>query len=349
MSEQSTPISTATTNSEKPAPTLAEFVRKYNTKQLIKFLRENEDDLQLNDAHFEILRNEEVTGRVFLNSTKQDFIDNGLKSGPAKSLADFAKEVKEKKLKSFSSCKTKQEVKKVFNKFGYEDADITSILPFKPEIVDIDSNDERLKFCIDDIKQKIELYGPVSELNEAERCHYISPIIHSSIHIARKITNKTIIPKCQFEIIGDERTGRVDYVVKVKDNTGNDELIAITEAKQSDILMGFGQNVLQLNASHHKNSKKRNAEEAFGKDAFDYLYGIVTTATNWYFILYTPERFYRIESEYSIRINRDALKDDSELCKDVKKVVQVLVSLLKDRVEVDESPDRKRARTKKFI
>ncbi|CAG8839982.1 13424_t:CDS:2, partial [Racocetra persica] len=61
--------------------------------------------------------------------------------------------------------------------------------------------------------------------------------------------------------------------------------------------------------------------------------------TNWYFILYTPERFYRIESEYSIRINRDALKDDSELCKDVKKVVQVLVSLLKDRVEVDESPD----------
>ncbi|RIB12157.1 hypothetical protein C2G38_2249676 [Gigaspora rosea] len=312
MSEQSTPV---TTNSEKPAPTLVEFVRKYNTEQLIKFLRENEDDLQLNDAHFEVLRNEEVTGRDLLNSTKQDFIDIGLKSGPAKCLADFAKEVKEKKLKSFLSCKTKQEVK------------------------------EKL----DDIKQKIELYGPASELNEAERCHYISPIIHSSIHIVRTITNKTIIPKCQFEIIGDERTGRVDYTVKVKDNTGNDELIAITEAKQSDILMGFGQNVLQLNVSHHKNSKKRNTEEAFGKDAFDYLYDIVTTATNWYFILYTPERFYRIESEYSIRINRDALKDDSELCKDVKKVVQVLVSLSKDRVEVNESPDRKRARTKKFI
>ena len=70
---------------------------------------------------------------------------------------------------------------------------------------------------------------------------------------------------------------------------------------------------------------------------------LLLLATNWYFILYTPERFYRIESEYSIRINKDALKDDSELCKDVKKVVQVLLSLLKDRVEVDESPDRKRA------
>ncbi|KAF0514679.1 crinkler family protein [Gigaspora margarita] len=114
--------------------------------------------------------------------------------------------------------------------------------------------------------------SPASELNEAEHCYYIFPIIHSSIHIARKITNKTIIPKYQLEIIGDERTGRVDYAIKVKDNTGNDELIAITKAKQSDVLMGFGQNVLQLTASHHKNSKKRNAEEAFGKDAFDYLY-----------------------------------------------------------------------------
>ncbi|KAF0539381.1 uvr/rep helicase [Gigaspora margarita] len=255
MCEQSTPT-TATTNSEKPTPTLAEFVRKYNTEQLIQFLRENEDDLQLSDVHFEILRTEKVTGCDFLNSTKQDFIDNGLKGGTTKSLADFAKEVREKKLKSLSSCKTEQEVKEIFNKFGYEDANITSILPFKPEIVDLDNNDERLKFCIDNIKQTIQLYGPASELNEAERCHYISPIIHSSIHIARKITNKTIIPKCQFEVIGDERTGSVDYAIKVKDNTGNNELIAITKAKQSDILMGFRQNVLQLTASHHKNSKK---------------------------------------------------------------------------------------------
>ncbi|RIB20543.1 hypothetical protein C2G38_2080556 [Gigaspora rosea] len=31
-------LSTATTNSEKPTPTLTEFVRKYNTEQLIQFL-----------------------------------------------------------------------------------------------------------------------------------------------------------------------------------------------------------------------------------------------------------------------------------------------------------------------
>ncbi|CAG8444555.1 6554_t:CDS:2, partial [Gigaspora rosea] len=76
-------------------------------------------------------------------------------------------------------------VKENFNKFGYEDADITSILPFKPSMY-------------------------------------------------------------QF-----------DYDIKVKDNTGNDELIAIIEAKQSDILMGFRQNVLQLTTSHQKKTKCR--------------------------------------------------------------------------------------------
>lgn len=43
------------------------------------------------------------------------------------------------------------------------------------------------------------------------------------------------------------------------------------------------------------------------------------------------------------------MKDDTELCKEVKKVVQVLVSLLKDRVEVDDSPDVKRARIGNYI
>ncbi|CAG8569737.1 20563_t:CDS:2 [Gigaspora margarita] len=84
---------------------------------------------------------------------------------------------------------------------------------FISEIVDIDSNDKKLEFCINNIKQKIEtLYNnSASKLNEVEWCH-------ASIHIARKITNKIIIPKCQFEItvLGNERCGRVDYIIEVK-------------------------------------------------------------------------------------------------------------------------------------
>ena len=43
------------------------------------------------------------------------------------------------------------------------------------------------------------------------------------------------------------------------------------------------------------------------------------------------------------------MKDDAELRRGVKKVMEVIVGLLKDRVEIDDAPDSKRARTKKFI
>ncbi|RHZ62043.1 hypothetical protein Glove_344g93 [Diversispora epigaea] len=76
------------TTEQKP-----EVVRKYNTEQLIAFLR-GKEDLQLNDTHFEILRNEEITGRDFLIITEQRLEHYGMKGGPATRLADFAKEIK---------------------------------------------------------------------------------------------------------------------------------------------------------------------------------------------------------------------------------------------------------------
>ncbi len=56
----------------------------------------------------------------------------------------------------------------------------------------------------------------------------------------------------------------------------NEELIAITEGKQKDLVAGFMQNIMQLESSHHTNTRKRKASVAFD-DEFDYLYGIVTT------------------------------------------------------------------------
>ncbi len=72
-------------------------------------------------------------------------------------------------------------------------------------------------------------------------------------------------------------------------------------------------------------------------------------ASDWYFIMYTPERIYCSKTEYHVVLTEDILDDDAELRRGVKKVMEVIVGLLKDRVEVDGSPDSKRARTKKFI
>ena len=107
------------------------------------------------------------------------------------------------------------------------------------------------------------------------------------------------------------------------------------------------QNVMQLESSFHTNKRKRKADEAF-KDYFDYLYGIVTTAMDWYFIMYTPGRIYCTKADYHIALTEDILDDDEELRRGVKKVMEVVAGLLKDRVEVDDSPDAKRSRTEKY-
>ncbi|RIA84911.1 hypothetical protein C1645_831565 [Glomus cerebriforme] len=51
--------------------------------------------------------------------------------------------------------------------------------------------------------------------------------------------------------------------------------------------------------------------------------------------------------------NESALKEGSEeekdLCKNVRRVMEVIIGLLKDRLEsVDEEPDRKRARIEEY-
>ena len=68
ISETNTPASTATSftaTEEKNAPTLAEVVRKYKTKELIDFLSK-EEDLELVQEDYDIIEKERVTGRAFL-------------------------------------------------------------------------------------------------------------------------------------------------------------------------------------------------------------------------------------------------------------------------------------------
>ena len=63
----------------------------------------------------------------------------------------------------------------------------------------------------------------------------------------------------------------------------------------------------------------------------------------------TPERIYCTKADYHIALTEDVLDNDKELRQGVKKVMEVIVGLLRDRVEVDDSPDTKRARTEKYI
>ncbi|CAB4381324.1 unnamed protein product [Rhizophagus irregularis] len=56
-----------------------------------------------------------------------------------------------------------------------------------------------------------------------------------------------------------------------------EDLLCITEGKPRNIKIGYAQNLAQLESAFQTNKKKRTADQAFGNDYFDYIYGIVTT------------------------------------------------------------------------
>ncbi|CAG8479440.1 16991_t:CDS:2, partial [Acaulospora colombiana] len=250
---------------EKQAPTLAEVVRKLDTENLIEFLR-GEEDLQLDEDDFKILRDEKIAGHNFLKLSKQDFRDCGFKVGPATTLVEFAKEVKEKKLRAFSSYRSLREV---LLKYGFDIDGVEAIPLFELPRYEIQDNDQHFAHCMADILFRMKHYGSlVLDSLESMRNEYVSTLLHTALHIAGDLTSKEFSMRPEYEIVGDESSGRVDYGIKESEN-----LICVTEDKvQSSILEGFAQNIKQLESSYETNKKKRKRED----DDFDYLYGIVT-------------------------------------------------------------------------
>ena len=61
---------------------------------------------------------------------------------------------------------------------------------------------------------------------EAMRNEYIVAILHSAINITRDVTGKELSMRPEYEVIGEENSGWVDYAIKEAKN-----LICITEDK----------------------------------------------------------------------------------------------------------------------
>ena len=95
---------------------------------------------------------------------------------------------------------------------------------------------------------------------------------NASIDIAKRVTTQDIFIVLQKDISGEESTGRVDYAIK-----GLEDLLCITEGNPRNIKIGYAQNLAQLESAYQTNKKKRTADQAFGNEYFDYLYGIVST------------------------------------------------------------------------
>ncbi|CAG8517549.1 6251_t:CDS:2 [Ambispora leptoticha] len=167
---------------EKPALTLAEVIRKLNTEKLIEFLR-GEEDLQFNDAHFEILYKREIASHDFLKMDKQDFRNCGLEVGPVIRLVNFAKKVKEKKLRAFSSYHSLREV---LLKYSLDSDGIESISLFTLPTYEIQDNDKYFVHCMAEILFRLRDYGSLLvDSLESMWNEYVVTLLHSALHIVR--------------------------------------------------------------------------------------------------------------------------------------------------------------------
>ncbi|RIA98359.1 hypothetical protein C1645_129345 [Glomus cerebriforme] len=322
----------------KETPSIEE-IKKWDTEALITFLQKQE--LELDNKYFDVFHTQEINGKTFLELTKKELQNCGLKLGPAKTIAELIKELKKRASLSYHN------LKEVLNKHGIEGSNTGNISQFTPEPYDIEDNDEELEQCIKDIKRKMGIMGTLLvDSNEADRCEYTIAILHAAVYIARRITGKNITIS-SLEIIEKENTGGVNYTIKE-----TEELICITNGKQHKIATGFAQNLVQLESLYQSNKRKCKADD--GGSGFDYLYGIVSTATDWYFLLYSTGRISCTSKRpYNIVFSEAALEKDSveeqELRKNVKRVMEVIVGILIDRINIEKTPDSKKARIEKYF
>lgn len=85
-----------------------------------------------------------------------------------------------------------------------------------------------------------------------------------------------------------------------------------------------------------QNNKKRKAFQAF-KDEDEYIYGIVTTGTTWYYIKFDTTGIEQIclaqKDVQDIELYISALDDDTILKKQVRDVIGAVGWLLQDKIE----------------
>ncbi|RGB22813.1 hypothetical protein C1646_775490, partial [Rhizophagus diaphanus] len=303
-SQASSSASPASITEEISIRTMSDVVRDFNTEELIKYL--GRKDLKLDENDIKILRKEKIAGLDFLNTTKED-----------------------QKLRNYFSLKTLDDLKEMLRKNKVNGEDITNIKQFTPVFEEISDDDKAFKHCMEDIILKLSNVETMTDANEAMRCEFISAILHASIAITKKLTSQDIFIVLQKDISSEDATGRVDYAIK-----SLEDLLCITEGKSRNIKIGYVQNLAQLESAFQTNKKKRTADQAFGNDYFDYIYGIVTTGTEWHFIIYIPDGIYSMSgSEYQINLTKSTVKDNPELLRsNVKRIMSSELEVLKQRI-----------------
>ncbi|GBB89279.1 hypothetical protein RclHR1_15980005 [Rhizophagus clarus] len=310
----------------------ADVVENWDTDTLILHLKEQ--NLKLDEDDFAILREEKIVGQDFIDMTEDDFRSIGLSFGPAARFAKEAENLKENQDRSFSSDSS---FEKILAKYDIDSNDMDTIPLFSLQTHEIQDSDKHFEYCIDNILFKMKHYGSlVLNSPESMRNEYVSTILHTALHIAGDATNKGFSMRLKCGINGEE-----NYVIK-----GDENLLCVAgDMIRFGIFESIAQSIRQFESLYEMNKRKRKRDG----DDYDYLYGIITTASDWYFLLYTPGVISQAsEIPFSIEFNKKALDKNSKeyqmLCGSVKEILSIIVGLIKDRACSNEEPEKKRAK-----
>ncbi|CAG8554252.1 5979_t:CDS:1, partial [Paraglomus brasilianum] len=77
-----------------PSVPLVEEVSKWKRAQVLTYLQSKKDELDLDDKHIKVIGDQEIAGRAFLELTTEKLMEDGLKRGPAETIAKLIKEIK---------------------------------------------------------------------------------------------------------------------------------------------------------------------------------------------------------------------------------------------------------------
>ncbi|CAG8813286.1 44717_t:CDS:2, partial [Gigaspora margarita] len=291
-------------------------VKEWKQVDVLKYLQSKKNKLGLSDKYIDIIKEQDISGPELLKLTEEKLEDFGILYGPAMRIADFTQKFN-KKLRAFLDFTTKNDKKFGLNKYGID------------KIYDLPPNR-----YLNDIKTRIDNIGPLIAHKEVVHSRYVDLILQEFLQIAKQLTKKPI--RLYPEIIGIEASGEV-YAIKISKIMSNlEELVCITKTKRETEDIGIIQNIVQLESAFHSN--KRQKVDSYKENYYDYIYGIMTTTNQWVFIMYTAENVH-VSKSYAINLGIEDLIDDSELRKEIKKVMETVVGFLKDRVEVDDSSD----------
>ncbi|KAF8926153.1 hypothetical protein BGZ47_002883, partial [Haplosporangium gracile] len=182
---------------------------------------------------------------------------------------------------------TLKEVNSLYKISNMETPTITDLPPFtgiSKEPLNSNKHKESLRRLLDELDSRIRA---IPSLTNENTC---SAYVCSFLTQAVLIFNGELTLAPERSLRGRHGHGKVDYAIEANAKDGSKYVLGVTEVKHEEYGKGLAQNLVQLESSLTVRKHKRDSDDNGDKEREEgssvllKAYGIVTDATNWFFV-----------------------------------------------------------------